>query len=127
MGVARSSDTRCFGHGGRKKLAERLAKAGRVNSAQLIIGIGLGGVRATESIRLPRVTRRRRRGEGGEKKSGYIRGRIKKFVSRDLGWWNWINSSVRRARRGFTNRWLASRRARYRISDRLGREKPMES
>lgn len=63
MGVARSSDTRCFGHGGRKKLAERLAKAGRVDSAQLIIGIGLGGVRATESIRLPRVTRRRR-GEG---------------------------------------------------------------
>lgn len=66
-------------------------------------------------------------GRGGGKKSGYIRGRIKKFVSRDLGWWNWINSSVRRARRGFTNRWLASRRARYRISDRLGREKPMES
>lgn len=68
MGVARSSDTRCFGHGGRKKLAERLAKAGRVDSAQLIIGIGLGGVRATESIRLPRVTRRRRRGEGEGRK-----------------------------------------------------------
>lgn len=69
---------------GREKLAERSAKAGRVDSAQLIIGIGLGGVRATESIRL--------HGGGGGKKSGYIRrGRIKKFV-----WWNWINSSVRR-------------------------------
>lgn len=43
---------------------------GRVDSAQLIIG--LGGVRATESIRLPRVTR------GGGKKSGHIRGRIKR-------------------------------------------------
>lgn len=87
--------------GGRGEKLERSAKA--EDSAQLIIG--LGGVRATESIRLPRVTR------GGGKKSGHIRGRIKR-VGR-LGWWNWINSSARRLVETRKNR----------VESRFGQEK----